>query len=138
MNDAKAHAVEVNDFFVLVVHFSSPVQQLCARRSKIRTGRRPRVVSTPRRRRSGMKVLRFGEVLRNKARTDDLSVDRDHAAVRLPGKDQLRDARHRGWINQAEKNRKYDGQSKPGPKFFNHTAPFYRYARPNTARILSI
>src|SRR5215831_20541403 len=120
MNNAKTDAIEVDDFFVFVVHFGGPVQELCAGRSKIRTGRRPTVVSTARRRRPGMKVLRFGEVLRDKPRTDYLSVDGDHAAVRLPGKDHLRNARHDRGINQSEKNGKHDGQSNSGPKFFNH------------------
>src|SRR5580692_8574131 len=83
-----------------------------------------------------MKIFRLCKWLADQARSDNLSIDGDQAALRLLRENHLRETGHDHGIDDAGENHENDRQAQSRSKFFEHD--LLLYARCSATRILSI
>src|SRR5262245_61876115 len=101
MHDAEINAVEIDDLILLVIHLRGAMKEPGACWPQVGTAARRSVVTAACGRRPRMKVFRLSKVLPDQARSNDFAVRAHQTAVRLPWKDELRNAGHQHRINQS-------------------------------------
>src|SRR2546425_6570769 len=136
MHHAKADAIEIDNFVLLVVHLGRTVQELGARRPQVRAAAGGCVIAATGRGGSRMKVFGFGEGLPDKAGGNNFAVYGHKAAISLFGKNELRNTGHDARIQESGEYCENQSQTKSRSKFFKHV--FLPHARPSATMSLSI